>query len=81
MGLTEGQQDAIVLEHGLMLAQQRDIIARSRGICARTEALQPAAPAADSNTHGVRLLWSTFDPAKHAALQHHSALSPHAAGT
>ncbi len=55
MGLTEGQQDAIVLEHGLMLAQQRDIMARSRAICTRTEALQPAAPAADSNTHGVRL--------------------------
>ena len=53
MGLTEEQQDAIVREHGLMLAQQRDIMARSRAICARTEALQPAAPVADSNTHGV----------------------------
>ncbi len=37
MGLTEGQQDAVVLEHSLMVAQQRDATARSRAMMARIE--------------------------------------------
>ena len=57
MELTEHQQDAIVLEHRLMLDQQRDVMARSTAMMARMEMLQPAAPAADSNTHGVGLIF------------------------
>ena len=32
MGLTEGQQDAIVLEYTLMVAHQRDVMDRHRAV-------------------------------------------------
>ena len=54
MGLTEEQQDTIVSEYNLMLAQQRDVMARTRAMLAHAESLQPASPVTDSNTHGVR---------------------------
>ncbi len=56
MALTEAQQDAIVLEYTLMVAQQRDVMDRHRAVLASLEQLQPASPAAlMSNTNGVRL--------------------------
>ncbi len=53
MGLTEGQQDGIVLEYTLMVAHQRDVMDRHRTVLASLEQLQPASPTLMSNTNGV----------------------------
>lgn len=54
MGLTEAQQEGIVLEYTLMVAQQREVMGRHRTMLASLEQLQPAHPAVASNTNGVR---------------------------
>ena len=64
MALTEGQQDGIVLEYTLMVAQQRDVMDRHRTVLASLEQLQPASPAPMSNTNGVRPR-RTLQPALH----------------
>ena len=54
MGLTEAQQDGIVLEYTLMVAQQREVVGRHRAMLASLEQLQPALASVASNTNGVR---------------------------
>ena len=75
MELTEAQQDGIVLEYTLFVAQQREVMERHRAVLSSLEKFQPAFPAVSSNTNGVRprrwpQTWHVDAAGRPAWLQH-----------